>query len=158
MSKGEVRLVNGRRVATPEYRSWQMMKNRCNNPRARDYAHYGGRGIRVCRRWETFDNFLADMGRRPTLQHTLERKNSDKNYCPSNCVWATRADQARNRGYARTKAWLLAEALGVSAKQAAHAIWQVRAKDANRGQRFDLSPAREALVRKHLEKYCGGTV
>ena len=94
---GEVRKINGKRVASLEYRSWQMMKNRCLNPRAHDYSYYGVRGITVCKRWHKFENFLADMGRKPTAQHTLERRNNDGNYTKRNCYWATRKTQARNR-------------------------------------------------------------
>jgi len=149
---GEVRLVDGKRVATPEYRSWQMMKNRCLNPNARDYAYYGGRGIKVCRRWqESFAAFLEDMGRRPTPAHTLDRKHTDKNYTPSNCRWATRKEQSRNRPYATTKAWLLAERLGVKTNTAAHMINQVRAKDRGNMKWFELSPDREAVVRNFLK-------
>ena len=101
MSHGEVKQVNGKRVASPEYRSWQMMKNRCLNPKAEDWEYYGGRGIRICKRWRDFDCFLEDMGRRPSTTHTLERKNTDGAYCKSNCKWATRQAQARNRNYAK---------------------------------------------------------
>jgi hypothetical protein len=91
---------DGKRVASATYRSWQMMKNRCLNPNADDYARYGGRGITVCRRWMQYDNFVADMGARPTGL-TLERKNSNGNYHKQNCRWATRAEQSRNRNYCR---------------------------------------------------------
>lgn len=101
MSSGEVKLINGKRVASPEYRSWQMMKNRCLNPRAEDWDYYGGRGITIDYRWFDFDAFLLDMGRRPSLLHTLERINSDDDYDKNNCVWATREDQSRNRAYAK---------------------------------------------------------
>lgn len=101
MSTGEVRCVNGKRVASPEYRSWQMMKNRVLNPRAMDYAYYGGRGIIMDPRWVDFDNFLSDMGRRPTAKHTLERIESNGHYWRGNCCWATRTQQARNRDYVK---------------------------------------------------------
>lgn len=149
---GEVRLVDGKRVATPEYRSWQMMKNRCHNPRARDYAYYGGRGITVCKKWrESFDAFLQDMGRRPSFEHTLDRVDANKNYTPSNCRWATRKTQARNRPYAKTKSWLLAELLDVKQSTAMHMINQVRAKDRGNLKWFELSSEREILVRNFLK-------
>jgi hypothetical protein len=101
VSHGEVKQIGGKRVATPEYRSWQMMKNRTGNPNAQDYKYYGGRGIGVVKRWEFFNNFLRDMGRRPTPKHTLERRNVDLGYSKKNCYWATRKVQARNRTYCK---------------------------------------------------------
>lgn len=83
---------------TPEYMVWSSMRQRCLNPRAKPYPNYGGRGIRICKRWDKFANFLADMGRRPIgPRMTIERKNNNGNYTPSNCVWASYADQSRNR-------------------------------------------------------------
>lgn len=72
------------------------MLQRCTNPRVTGYANYGGRGIRVNPRWETFENFLADMGERPNGL-TLDRINNDGNYEPGNCRWATRLQQVHNR-------------------------------------------------------------
>jgi hypothetical protein len=72
------------------------MKSRCTNPNHEQWKRYGGRGITVCERWLTFDNFLADMGEAPKRM-TLERKHNNGNYEPSNCVWASAAAQARNR-------------------------------------------------------------
>jgi hypothetical protein len=79
-----------------EYGVWSAMVQRCTNPRDKNYYNYGGRGILVCKRWLSFAGFIKDMGLRPSSKHTLERQNNDKGYCPSNCVWADRAQQNRN--------------------------------------------------------------
>jgi hypothetical protein len=73
------------------------MKSRCERPADPKYSTYGGRGIRVCARWQVFANFYADVGERPTLRHTLERINNDADYEPGNVVWANPVIQANNR-------------------------------------------------------------
>jgi hypothetical protein len=78
-------------------RIWYSMLDRCFRPANCSFKHYGGRGITVCERWRDFENFKADMGERPSPSHSLERKHNDHDYCPANCVWATRAVQQRNR-------------------------------------------------------------
>lgn len=80
---------------TPTYSSWINMRQRCNNPNDRSYPNYGGRGISICRRWESFVKFLEDMGERP-IGYSLERIDVNKNYCKSNCRWATTKEQIRN--------------------------------------------------------------
>ena len=81
---------------TPTYRTWLHMLDRCRNPNTRKWKHYGGRGISVCERWRKFENFLADMGRRP-LGKTIDRfPNKDGNYEPGNCRWATKREQLDN--------------------------------------------------------------
>ena len=80
-----------------EYTSWAGMRGRCNNPKVKCYPYYGGRGITVCDRWSSFENFLEDMGSKPTPHHTLDRINSDGIYEPSNCRWATRYEQRINQ-------------------------------------------------------------
>lgn len=87
---------------TPEYESWQGCKKRCYNKRTLKYPRYGGRGIKVCNRWLTsFENFLSDMGMRPSPKHSLHRVDNDGNYEPSNCVWATPRIQSRNTSKTR---------------------------------------------------------
>ena len=83
---------------SPEYRSWHAMKNRCHNPKSDNYHLYGARGVRVCVPWrKSFMAFYEYMGRRPSSQHTLDRKNTNGNYEPGNVRWATKKQQARNR-------------------------------------------------------------
>src|SRR5688572_19875224 len=83
------------------YRSWDHMIQRCTNPNNDRYAHYGGRGITVCARWRSFENFLVDMGEAP-LGHSIERKDNDKGYSPDNCKWATVTEQSRNTSRNKT--------------------------------------------------------
>jgi hypothetical protein len=83
---------------SPEWKIWQRMKTRCFNPTALDYSRYGGRGITVCDRWmESFENFLADMGLRPSSEHSIDRINNEGNYEPLNCRWATVIEQSNNK-------------------------------------------------------------
>lgn len=81
---------------SPTHRSWSAMKTRCLDPGSKDYPRYGARGISICARWMTFENFLQDMGARPDGTSLDRWPNQSGNYEPGNCRWATPAEQTRN--------------------------------------------------------------
>ncbi len=88
--------ATGGRV-TAEYQAWTSMHQRCSDPSDASWARYGGRGIAVCERWIDFASFLADVGKRPSPEHSIDRKNNDGDYEPENVQWATNEEQANNR-------------------------------------------------------------
>ena len=92
---------SSRAVKSPEYRSWAAMHGRCRYPCVRSFEYYGGKGIKVCRRWASFDAFLEDMGPKPSPTNSIDRIDANGDYEPSNCRWATALEQAQNRQQAR---------------------------------------------------------
>lgn len=81
-----------------EYSTWESMLTRCTNPKTKNWLSYGGRGITVCDRWRSdYANFIADMGRKPSPQHSIDRVDNNGNYEPGNCRWATDAEQRSNK-------------------------------------------------------------
>lgn len=92
-----VNFKHGEGSKTSEFNIWSGMRERCSNPNHVGYKNYGGRGITVCDRWaNSYINFLADMGRRPSLKHSINRIDNDGNYCPENCEWTTQKRQGGN--------------------------------------------------------------
>ncbi len=86
------------RVHASEYAIWRGMNARCHNEKAKDFKNYGARGVCVCARWrESFEAFFADIGRRPSAEHQIDRTDNNGNYEPGNCAWRTPSDNARNR-------------------------------------------------------------
>lgn len=88
---------------TPEHKVWRQMHTRCTNKRSTGFAHYGGRGITVCKEWGVFETFFADMGKRPSAKHSIERNNTNGNYNKTNCRWAISVDQ--NENTRRSRIW-----------------------------------------------------
>jgi len=80
-----------------EYVAWCNMKSRCDNPKKKEYQNYGGKGITYCDRWKLFENFLIDMGKKPSKDHSLDRIDPYGNYCPENCRWTTSFVQSKNK-------------------------------------------------------------
>ena len=160
---------------TPIHMAWRSMRERCTNKLHKHWGHYGGRGISICKRWETFENFANDMGERPSLKHSLDRfPNPDGNYEPSNCRWATSKQQNNNRtnnrliriqGILRTMAeWC--EVSGVNTRTASSrirdgwnpidAVTQAAGKSGRRGERHPRCKLTVELVREIRKRFASG--
>ena len=109
----EARTIHGAYVGgkeCPEHYVWRSMIARCNNPKAKHYEYYGALGVTVCSQWLEYQNFIADMGCRPTIAHQLDRIDPNGNYSPNNCRWVTRNIQQKNKR--STKRWLFDGQIG----------------------------------------------
>ena len=94
---GKCNKIHGK-SKSPEYISWADIKSRCYNKKDKGFENYGDRGIVMCDEWlNSFSQFYADMGNRPSKKHTIDRINNNGNYDSKNCKWSTKKEQARNR-------------------------------------------------------------
>lgn len=118
----------------PTYRSWQMMKNRCNNPNNKDKKHYIDKGIGYDQKWETYEGFMSDMGDSWKPGLSLDRKENTKSYNKENCQWVTRKEQSRNRDYVAKHtygkkslhSWEWAKKLGIKLSSFHVRLWKHR--------------------------------
>lgn len=104
----------GSRCEHPLYLTWCRMRERCTNPKHQAYRHYGGKGVKMCDRWQDFGIFVQDMGERPTPKHTVDRKDTNGDYCPENCKWSTIVEQNNNRS---NSMWLTLGPVTLTARQ-----------------------------------------
>lgn len=118
------------RFTTREYIAWGSMRGRCSNPNNHKYSRYGGRGIKVCERWNSYENFLDDMGRKPSPQHSLDRINVHGDYEPSNCRWLGPKGQYWNRQDSLNEVFVEVARKGLP-KEVFDTLWQetLRVKD-----------------------------
>lgn len=131
--------------------TWLDMRNRCRNPNYYNYARYGGRGIKICERWEVFENFLTDMGPRPGPEYSIDRIDNDGDYEPTNCKWATKLEQTRNR----SNSWTVDEdarllegiGKGMNCEQLAEVTGKTIEAVYGRCRRLNVKPARRSRRR-----------
>lgn len=130
---------------TPTYESWKAMKQRCNNPKNASAANYSKRGITYDPRWGIFELFLEDMGERPAGM-TLDRKDSNENYCKDNCRWATFTEQAQNKRQGQLRVDNKSGLPGVT-WYPQRGYWQVHHKSKGVGTFYNLLDAAAAKFR-----------
>lgn len=129
--KTKVQRVKKGQFSHPLHKTWDRMNGRCNNVNDHAYANYGGRGIKVCERWSGkygCVNFIADMGNKPSPEHTLDRIDNDGDYSPENCRWATKKEQGRNARHNKIvevdgQEMTLMEAVEKYSERPYHTVW-----------------------------------
>lgn len=126
---------------TPIYKIWVGMKNRCSNKHDKSYARYGALGITVCKRWQKFEYFYADMGA-PAPGLSIERRNGKLGYMKSNCYWATKQEQTWNRS---NTIWI-----SFAGRKMPRNVWakELGMADATLQSRINRMPLKQALVRR----------
>lgn len=143
---------------TTEWRIWSQMRSRCESPDNHRYHRYGGRGIKVCERWQSFQNFYEDMGPRPSKRYSIDRIDNDGNYEKSNCRWATAKTQARNTSKTH---WVTIEGTTLCVKDWCKAlnvpIWKPSEMIRNRGAKRNLPPAYATIEDALTALYHGRT-
>ena len=133
-----------------EYATWLKMKQRCYNPNDQFYLYYGGRGVRICDRWkESFNNFLKDMGTKPTGKHTIDRTDVNGNYEPSNCRWATKSTQTFNQGIRKNNTSGVRGVIWDKTRQK----WRAEIKYAGRRQYLGRYKTKEEAQTAYAEAY-----
>ena len=123
---------------SPEHRIWVGIRKRCTNPKDTGFHLYGGRGVKICDRWDDFKNFYEDLGPRPSPQHSIDRINVNGNYEPGNCRWATPLEQGHNTRTARHVTYIGKEyTIRKFAATIGHSYWSVYSWIAREGMTVD---------------------
>ena len=140
---------HNQRMKPAEYNVWLKAKARCFNPKSEDFPDYGGRGITMCPEWaKSFKAFLAAMGPRPSLDHSIDREDTNGNYEPGNCRWATKVEQAENRRFCIRVEWEGRETTAAEVARLTGIPYMTLRDRMTRGMPIEQAVAAEPGVRK----------